>query len=328
MPEGNPLGYFIDPQLFTQRAQGMSAANELRAMPKSTQMAEALRMAGAQMPRGTGEGLAYQGPTFMNLLANMVTRGEGREKLRALDTKADVLRSMAQTGSEAELQQQELERQQEMDFKRELAYIAAYRQAMADDAREVLKPPANAQKNYAESNRLLGVANDLDTLYEGMPKSAKNQVDSPLVSAGMSMLPNAVQRIAESKYYTEPAARQYLTRGARFESKLSQLMAGLNVTGYEMSDRQKWSPFAPGVEQSERQIRLDNIKKDLAGELEQYGKLYPRYTFEALGTGQSSAAIEGPKPEKSRSVLDITPGDLDSMSLEELQTLEQQLMGE
>jgi len=125
MPENNPLAYILDPALAQKRAQGLTALEELRGIPQSAELARALRMSEAQLPEAQGEGFAWAGPNFMNLFAQMAERSAGRENLQNIDTRAAELRRQATAGSEAEQQQNELIRQQEMAFKRDLQDQAA-----------------------------------------------------------------------------------------------------------------------------------------------------------------------------------------------------------
>ena len=121
MPAGNPLAYFINPELFQQQAAGMSAANELKGIPNSSEYALALRDAAQPInQQGNPAEWGYAGPTFMDVFANLATRSEGRKKLGALDTRAEALRKQAQEGQIAELNMDEQRRQQEMQFTREM----------------------------------------------------------------------------------------------------------------------------------------------------------------------------------------------------------------
>ena len=119
MPENNPLAYLIDPALLQQQAAGMGAAQELAALPKTAQYANALRQSEAGLPEAQGSGFSWAGPNFMNLLGMMAERRGGRENLRALDSRAEALRAQSQEGMQAENQIKEQLRQQEVARERE-----------------------------------------------------------------------------------------------------------------------------------------------------------------------------------------------------------------
>jgi len=138
-----------------------------------------------------------------------------------------------------------------------------------------LKPSASERKDYLLSKRLQGVVNSMASERNAFTEGQKNELDSPGAQAASSILPSVLQRMAEDKMYSSPEVKSYVTRLNRVESKLSQLAAGLNVTGYEMKDRQRWSPNAPGITDEERQLRLNNIERDLFGDISLYEEMYP-----------------------------------------------------
>lgn len=113
MPENNPMAYMLDPKLLQQQAQGISAANQLKALPQSAEYARALRQSEATLPESVGQGYAQTGPNFMNLIAMMADRSAGRKNLGALDSRSEILRQQAQTGTEAGLQAEQQAKQNE-----------------------------------------------------------------------------------------------------------------------------------------------------------------------------------------------------------------------
>jgi hypothetical protein len=79
----------------------------------------------------------------MNLIGLAAQRYGGRKNLGALDTRAQALREQARVGSQAEMQQNEALRQQEMQFKRELNDTAA------GELRGPLQPYVDDQGNMS-----------------------------------------------------------------------------------------------------------------------------------------------------------------------------------
>lgn len=107
--------YLIDPELRKRQAQGMAALQELQGIPKSADYAMALRDANTPIAQqGNPAQWGYAGPTFLDALVNLGTRAQGRQNLRAIDSRSQALRQQAQAGTQAELDAAELARQQEM----------------------------------------------------------------------------------------------------------------------------------------------------------------------------------------------------------------------
>lgn len=142
-----------------------------------------------------------------------------------------------------------------------------------------LKPSSSERSSYLESVRLQSVMDGLDDAWTGLTPEGQEQLDQPITEAAISVLPNSLQRLAEERVFSNPDVQRYRTRVARLESKLSQLASGLAVTGYEMKDRQKWSPNAPGISQEERQRRIENVQRDIEEGRNVYERMYPDYTI-------------------------------------------------
>lgn len=137
--------------------------------------------------------------------------------------------------------------------------------ARAEPTIPVQRPLANSDaQTAAESERLAAEAQDLyDELsrVQGVVSSPKDIVASvigkfPLVGSG------AAQVAQENMFGGDQLSLK--TRGARLESDLSNLAAGLSLTGFEIEQRNRWSPFAAGISQKESQRRLENIERNFA----------------------------------------------------------------
>ncbi len=167
------------------------------------------------------------------------------------------------------------------------AATAAYRESQLELSKERLeeskraKPGGTALKDFSTAKKLRERTLDIDAKFEALSDADKASVDSALAQAMTSALPNAVQRIIEGQTYSD-AARNYLADVAFLDNELSRLMSGLAVTGYEMEAKQRWSPYAPGISQAERQIRLRNIQRDLDNQGKQFVELYgaDRYSWD------------------------------------------------
>ncbi len=160
-----------------------------------------------------------------------------------------------------------------------------------------LKPTGTQVQNYRESLRLLGESKNLLNQLFSMPDAAYQELNRPALDAAISMIPiNAVERLAESAAYDTEEAKSYKTQAARFESRLSQLASGMQVTGFEMSDRQRWSPHAPGINAAERQRRIAHMEREFQKRIQTYEQFFPEYTMSAMGAqGQAQPQAYTPQ---------------------------------
>lgn len=190
----------------------------------------------------------------------------------------------------------------------------------AGGRRRAFKPTGKQVTDYSESNRFLGVINNLRGRWDSMGEEARKELDSPMVDAAIDYLPPALQRIAEERYYGDEA-QGYRSEGRGFEADLSKLMAGLQVTGFEMKDRQKWSPFAPGITAAERERRLDNMDIKLRMKQERYEMLFPDYTFQSVSGGSpplnlpeniQTTGTEAPPMEFTEAELQMEADEIDA----------------
>lgn len=123
--------------------------------------------------------------------------------------------------------------------------------------------PAGAKQKAAESERL---AVEARALYEELSRT-RGVVNTPKDILTNDVLPKvpvvgaSVARATREALYS-PEQLSVQTRGARFEQNLSNLAAGMALTGYELEQRNRWSPFVSGISQQEAQRRLENIERD------------------------------------------------------------------
>lgn len=121
--------------------------------------------------------------------------------------------------------------------------------------------------------------------------------------------------IEEEAVFTDPDVRQYRTKIARLESDFSKLASGLAVTGFEMADRKKWSPYAEGISQEERENRLENLQEMLVREKTTFEQYYPEYALpEGAGIGMVGGGEETdtgyPTPETEEDFAELPDGTL------------------
>lgn len=119
-----------------------------------------------------------------------------------------------------------------------------------------------ARQKAAESERLAQEAVNLYAELErtGGVVSSPKDIASSVVGKLPVVGPPAGRVLRETLYTPDQLSIQ--TRGARFEQNLSNLAAGMALTGYELEQRDRWSPFAVGISQPEALRRLANIQRD------------------------------------------------------------------
>lgn len=122
--------------------------------------------------------------------------------------------------------------------------------------------PAADRQKAAEADRLAQEARDL----YGELEKVRGVIRSPkdIGTEALSKVPivgRGAARVMQEKSYS-PEQLSIKTRGARYEQNLSNLAAGLALTGYEIEQRDRWSPFATGISQDESKRRLENIERD------------------------------------------------------------------
>lgn len=157
MPENNPMAYMLDPRLLQQQAQGISAANQLKALPQSAEYARALRQSEATLPESVGQGYAQTGPNFMNLIAMMADRSAGRKNLGALDSRSEILRQQAQTGTEAGLQAEQQTKQNEfMQRQQEFEADRAFQRERDLMSQDQIKGPFSMWVNPETGEKIAG----------------------------------------------------------------------------------------------------------------------------------------------------------------------------
>lgn len=134
---------------------------------------------------------------------------------------------------------------------------------------------AKERQDYREAKRLRTVIGDLSEMRKELPKEAQEELNQPILDAMGSALPASARRLWDDNVmYDTKEAQAYKTRLSRLESKLSQLASGMAVTGFEMKDRQKWSPNAEGITDEERIRRMKNLDRDIFSQVESFEQMY------------------------------------------------------
>ena len=135
--------------------------------------------------------------------------------------------------------------------------------ARAESLIPVQQPiPSDARQKAAEADRLAAEARGI----YGELEKTRGVVSSPkdIGTSVLSKVPvvgGGAAQAAQEQMFT-PKQLAVKSRANRFEQNLSNLAAGLALTGFELEQRNKWSPFAAGISQEESKRRLENIERD------------------------------------------------------------------
>lgn len=119
-----------------------------------------------------------------------------------------------------------------------------------------LKLSSQAMQRALSSDRVAATATRLK---EAMPETAVRQNMDVLGGIISRMDPGVGQRFINSQYNRED--NKWRSDADLLDQDLSNMAAGLSVTGFELANKQKWSPRAPGISYEEAQDRWDNIHR-------------------------------------------------------------------
>ncbi len=128
-----------------------------------------------------------------------------------------------------------------------------------------LRPTGKATEDYLRSKQLVEQISGVQGIESGFTADQLEMVDNPVIDTVTDLfLPDGAERLLQdSVIYTDPTVKKYRENVADIESEFSKLMSGLAVSGFEMKDRKKWSPYAEGVSQATRSRRLQNLNDKL-----------------------------------------------------------------
>lgn len=309
----------ITPETIAAISGARSAQSQLNGLSNNPATIQALRQANTPYTTVSGQGLSTTAPGALEALGNVALRNKGSQGIREMQAQSDALRGQIRQGAEAELMMGLQQKQQaradkvadntqareyavedraaedatglarwerEQDAKREAEKADRLNKLeiakiKAENKGTGLKPTGGERKSYNEAMRLRGVVDGLISDYDSMTEKERADLDHPVAEGLLDYAPSTFQRWGEAKMYETEKGKTYKTKLARLESKLSQLASGMAVTGYEMKDRQKWSPNAPGISGAERQRRVANVRRDLLSEQEAFEQYYPDYAVNA-----------------------------------------------
>ena len=297
----------ITPEMLNTVSRGTAAQSSLNGLANNPETIKALRDANTPYGQVQGQGFSSSAPGGLQVLGEIVNRNAGNQGIKKMQTQADALRGQIAKGSEQELMMQlQMARAKEDAARAAAAEKLAWereklaaQQARADEDRlskeEIarlkaankpsgLTPTGSERKSYNESMRLGKVVEGLINDFEGMTEEERGDLDNRIKEGILysPLTPNVVQRWGEEALLDTEKGKVYKTKLARLESKLSQLASGMAVTGYEMSDRQEWSPNAPGISGAAPQRRIRNIRDDLMSEKEAFEQYYPEYSVGSI----------------------------------------------
>jgi len=153
-----------------------------------------------------------------------------------------------------------------------------------------VKPSAADRTLYVGAHRSMTMLDDLMSTANNFSKTQDRMADQPAKVAALDYLPQDFARIAREKVvYKDPEVRNFMSRGAKLESDFSKLMAGLNLTQFEIIDRQKWLPFANGISQDARKDRMADLKKILTEQTNIFDSMYGQKWGNAVARGKDKS---------------------------------------
>jgi len=295
----------IDPQQLEQIARAKAAQRKLSGMGSSGPMQAALRDYNAGPLEVRGQGASAAAPSILESIARGVTRSQGKSKLNEMEQQSQALRGQITQGSIAEQQaklqakdyQNKIDAQKNADTA-QAKILAAKEKVGANKAAADVKnkralelaqikanrgpaPTGKERKSYTDAGRLNTTIDGLNTDFAAMSEEEQEQLNRPYIETAKEWLPTGIGNIIEENFIdTSDKGKRYLTKVAKLESDLSKIASGLAVSGYEMADRKKWSPYAEGISQKERQRRLDNVQINLKSETDAFEQYYPNHTLE------------------------------------------------
>lgn len=119
------------------------------------------------------------------------------------------------------------------------------------------KMTAGVAERLGESQRLVNESQSLLDNWESGSVHAGVDTATSFIEDGML---SPFKPMIENAAYT-PAQQYQRARSSQLESSISKLMAGLALTGFELGERKKWSPFAPGLTDAQSKQRLGIINE-------------------------------------------------------------------
>lgn len=187
-------------------------------------------------------------------------------------------RKSAQVGGglrQAQAQEATRKLERDEDYQRDLAAgelrhkrakdVLKFREDIKAPVSNKIKPTGKAVESYLKSRQLIEQITDVQGLRADLSPEKVEMLNKPLMDTITDFaLPAGIERYVQGQFiYDDPDVKAYREKVADIESEFSKLMSGLAVTGYEMADRQKWSPYASGISQEDRERRLVNLSDKL-----------------------------------------------------------------
>jgi hypothetical protein len=119
-----------------------------------------------------------------------------------------------------------------------------------------LKAASTAEQKARAADRLSGWAGRLGN---EMPEGSVN-AKKDLTYDILATIKPAWGEAFRSKAYNADQ-KTWRAEADRFDQEVSNLAAGLAITGYELANKMKWSPFAPGLSPDDSVARATVLKK-------------------------------------------------------------------
>jgi hypothetical protein len=144
-------------------------------------------------------------------------------------------------------------------------------------------------------------------LKERMPEGVVNAGKDLAIDLTSKVWPGAGQALGEKMYGQGLDPESWRADADSFDQDVSNLAAGLAVTGFELENKQKWSPRAPGISAQEAKNRFDNMNDK-----------FKRRAAALMGEADYYKQVAGPDPAE---------GGLSAEEQAELAALEAQFGG-
>ncbi len=141
-----------------------------------------------------------------------------------------------------------------------------------------LKPTASQVNEYAAADATLATLKELRAMVANASPKVKQDIDRPLKHTLVDMIPGeGFKRMVENATTETPEAKAYYSMLYQMGGRLTKEMTGLSGTKYEAKDRQRWSPAALGIDQAERERRIDDIANHVSKFKKEMQTFYPAH---------------------------------------------------
>ena len=269
-------------------AKAIERQDEMAAAAESRPIASAL---GDMAPSGMRDKMGYADISDADMLAMTepdavrdaaIAEADAEDK-RLLD-QANIVSQMESREGKAVLDKQNIESQiadrterQKLTQQRNTIEAAKARQARYAGP----TPTGSERKDYLRAHGIEKQFQQLNEMSANMPENVRASMAQPVPDVIMMLPPSGVKRwLEDNLVYNDPEVLKYRIKLAKVEGDYSKLMSGLAVSGHEMENRKTWSPYAEGIDQRNRQLRIENLHDAVREEIGLFDTVYPQMAIE------------------------------------------------